>query len=197
MSESEISNKIAFKARELGSEGVPFHIICTSGTNTALPHLHPTNKKVKAGELVLMDFGCTVNGFAASLTRTVAVGKVSKEQQTVYSMLLEAQNATFENLRPGIQGPILEGYARKIINESGYGEYFKTNIAHGVGISYNESPVINSRDDDAIVPADCVMAVEPAIYIPDKFGIRITDSAVVTTGGVKQITFPPEEIEVI
>lgn len=196
MSEWEITNEIAFKAREFGSEGVPFHIICTSGTNTAMPHLNPTSRKVKKNDLILMEFGCTVNGFASTLCRTIAVGGATKEQETMYRMLVEAQNATFKNLRQGIVGKVLEQYARKIINEGGYGSYFKTNLGHGVGITYNERPNINSRSED-IVPEGCIMAIEPAVYIPNKFGMRIKDTAKVNKEGVSQITFPPENLEII
>jgi Xaa-Pro aminopeptidase len=196
MTEAQISNLISFKCRELGSEGMPFHTIVTSGSNTALPHIRPTNRKVKKGDLVIMDFGCTVNGFASSICRTIAIGSATKDQQTIYNMLLESQNATFENLRPGINGKILETYARKIINEGGYGDYYKTNLGHGVGISYDENPRINSRDE-AIVPDGCVIAVEPAVYLPNKFGVRVKDCALVTTTGAKQITMPPERIEIV
>jgi Xaa-Pro aminopeptidase len=196
LTEWDITNQIAYKARELGSEGVPFHIICTSGTNTAMAHLHPTMRKIKKGDLILMEFGCTVNGFASTLCRTLAVGSATKEQETMYTMLVEAQNATFKNLRQGIVGKVLESYARKIINEGGYGEYFKTNLGHGVGITYNEKPMINSRSED-IVPEGCVMAIEPGVYIPNKFGMRIKDTAKVNKDGVQQITFPPEKLEII
>ena len=195
--EAHIANMLAYKARELGSERLPFHIILTSGTNTALPHITPTDKKIKKNDLVLLEFGCTYNGFAASICRTLCVGKPTKEQETVYKMLLEAQNATFENLRPGINAKILESHARKIITEGGYGDYFKTNLAHGVGISYNENPIISFRREDQIVPDECVIAVEPGIYIPNKFGMRIKDIGQVTTSGINQITFPPDELEVV
>ena len=196
-SEAHISNMLAYKARELGSEGLPFHTILTSGTNTALPHITPTDKKIKKNDLIVLEFGCTVNGFAASICRTLAVGKATAEQKTVYKMLLEAQNATFENMRPGINGRILEGHARKIITEGGYGDFFKTNLGHGVGISYNESPIISFRRDDQIVPDECVMAIEPAVYIPNNFGMRIKDIGQCRTSGTNQITYPPDELEVL
>jgi Xaa-Pro aminopeptidase len=197
MTESEITNQIAYKSRELGSESVPFHIICTSGSNTALPHIRPTDRKVKEGDLIMMEHGATFNGFATTICRTVAVGKVDKEYQTVYNMLLEAQNATFENLRPGINANILESYARKIIFEGSYGEYYKTNLAHGVGISYNENPIINQRNSGHLVPENCILSVEPAVYVPNKFGIRIKDAALVTKSGAKIISTAPEQIEVV
>lgn len=196
MTEWDITNQIAYKARQLGSEGVPFHIICTSGTNTAMGHLHPTMKKIKKGDLLLLEFGCTVNGFAATISRTLGIGKITPEQEKIYRMLIEAQNATFKNLRQGIVGKVLETYARKVINEGGYGQYFKTNLGHGVGITYNEKPYINSRSED-IVPEGCVMAIEPGIYIPNKFGMRIKDTCKVFKDSVMQITFPPEKMEII
>jgi len=197
MTESHIANMIAFKARELGSERVPFHMIVTSGTNTAMPHLNPTDKKIKKNDLLVIDFGCTVNGFAASICRTICVGKATEEQKTVYHMLLEAQHATFKNLRPGINGKILEGHARRIITEGGYGDYFKTNLGHGVGIQYNEPPMISFRHVSHIVPDNCVIAVEPAVYMPNKFGMRIKDNAQVAVGGARQMTMSPEELEEI
>jgi Xaa-Pro aminopeptidase len=197
MTEADITNRLAFKSREIGSEGIPFHFICTSGTNTALPHIRPTNRKVEKGDLIMMEHGAIVNGFSSTLCRTIAVGSATKEQQTIYNMLLEAQNATFENLRPGINAQNLESYARKIITEGGYGEYYKTNIAHGVGVSYNENPIINERNTNHMVPENCILAVEPAVYIPNKFGIRIKDAALVKKSGAVQMTMPPEQLEVV
>ncbi|MDC1068736.1 Xaa-Pro peptidase family protein [Candidatus Kapabacteria bacterium] len=197
MTESEITNKIAYKSREFGSESVPFHIICTSGVNTALPHIRPTSRKVKEGDLIMMEHGATFNGFATTICRTVGIGEVDKEYFTAYNMILEAQNATIKNLRPGINASILESYARKIILEGGYGDYYKTNLAHGVGISYNENPIINQRNSNHLVPENCVLSIEPAVYVPNKFGMRIKDSVLVTKSGARPITVPPDSLEII
>jgi len=194
MTEVEIENEIAYYARKIGSEGVPFHIVFSSGINTAYPHLKATEKKIKKNEIIMVDFGCTYNGFAAGITRTLVIGKATKEQKAIYSMIYKAQQAAFKNLRPGMNGKILDGFAREIIEKEGYGDYFKTNLGHGVGISYNEKPIISFREDSQMVPEGCVLAIEPGVYIPEKFGIRIKDNVVVSRNGTKHITESPKEI---
>lgn len=194
ITEREIAIEIAYQTRKLGSEGDPFPIIVTSGERGGLVHGAPSDKKIKKGDLIIMDFGCIINGFCSDITRTVAIGKVTKEQKTVYDLIFKAKELAIENVRPGMNGKILDNISRKIIIDAGYGDFFQHSLGHGIGLVAHEMPTITFRKDDQIVPENCVLAIEPGVYIPNKFGIRIEDCVFVTRNGSKYLTKAPEEI---
>lgn len=194
ITEREIAIEIAYQSRKLGSEGDPFPIIVTSGERGGLVHGAPSNKKIKKGDLIIMDFGCIINGFCSDITRTVAIGKVTKEQKSIYDLVYKAKELAIENVRPGMNGKILDNISRKIIIDAGYGDYFQHSLGHGIGLVAHEMPTITFRKDDQIIPENCVLAIEPGVYIPNKFGIRIEDCIFVTRNGSKYLTKAPEEI---
>ncbi len=197
VTEREIALEIAYQSRSLGSEGDPFDIIVTSGPRGAIVHGKPTDRKVKYGETIIMDFGCLVNGFASDITRTVAVGRSSKDQKTIYKILHTAKEAAIESVRPGMNGKTLDKVARSIIEKEGYGKYFQHSLGHGIGLQAHETPTITFRLDDQIVHDNCVLAIEPGIYLPEKFGIRIEDECLVTRTGGKHLTQAPDKLVVI
>jgi len=194
ITERDIAIEIAYQTRKLGSEGDPFPIIVVSGERGGLVHGAPSNRKFKKGDLVLMDFGSIVNGFCSDITRTVAIGKITKEQKTVYDLINRAKETAIENVRPGMNGKILDNISRKIIKDAGYGDYFQHSLGHGIGLVAHEMPTITFRMEDQIVPENCVLALEPGVYIPNKFGIRIEDCILVTRNGSKYLTKAPQEI---
>ncbi len=197
VSEYDIYAEIIYQSRKLGSEGDPFDIIVVSGERGALVHGSPSTRKFKKGDLVLMDFGCIVNGFISDLSRTFAVGKASKEQKQVYKLIIEAKEAAIAGVRPGMNGKHVDAFARDIIAKAGFGEYFQHSLGHGIGLVAHEQPILTFRRDDQIVPENCCLAIEPGIYLPDKFGIRVEDNIVVTKSGGKHLTTAPEELIVI
>lgn len=197
VSEFDISAEIIYQSRKLGSEGDPFEIIVVSGERGALVHGSPSNRKFKKGDLVLMDFGCIVNGFISDLTRTFAVGKASKEQKQVYKLIIEAKETAISRVRPGMNAKIVDAFARDVITKAGFGEFFQHSLGHGIGLVAHEQPIITFRRDDQIVPEHCCLAIEPGIYLPDKFGIRVEDNIVVNKSGGKHLTKAPEELIVI
>lgn len=197
MSEKEVADELNFMIRKNGSEEEPFGTMVLSGPRTALVHAHPSDRKIKKNELVLLDFGAKVNGFGSDITRMVGVGKATKEQVKVYQILREAQRKAIQNARPGINGKILDAYARDIIVKAGFGDNFKHSLGHGIGIDAHESPIITFRKEDQLVSEDCVISIEPGIYLKEKFGIRVEDNILVTRNGVVELTKSPEEIEVI
>ncbi len=197
ITEKEIANEISFRSRQMGSESEPFDIIVVSGARGGLIHGMPSDKKIKKNEIVLMDFGCIVNGFCSDITRTIAVGKATKEQKSIYKLLRQAEKAAIEYVRPGMNGKNLDAAARNLIEKAGYGDYFQHSLGHGLGLVVHERPTITFRMDDQIVPNECVLAIEPGIYLPGKFGMRVEDNIFVTTNGGEYLTNAPDELVVI
>jgi Xaa-Pro aminopeptidase len=197
ISEKDIELEIAYHSRQLGSEGDAFPIIVVSGTRGALVHGAASLKKIKVGDVIIMDFGCVVNGFRSDITRTVAVGKATKEQKTIYKMLVNAKDSAIAITRPSMNGKTVDHAARSIIEKEGLGEYFQHSLGHGIGLVDHEKPIITFRMDDQTIPEGCVLAIEPGVYIPDKFGMRVEDCIHVGRNGCKYLTRAPEEIPVI
>jgi Xaa-Pro aminopeptidase len=197
VSEEELAIEIAYQSRKLGSERDPFDIIVVSGPRCALVHGSPSNRKIKANDIVIFDFGCTYNGFVCDITRTIAVGKATKEQKAVYGLLHRAKESAIENIRPGINGKIVDNFARSIIKNEGYGEFFQHSLGHGLGLVPHELPTITFRMDDQILPEFSVVAIEPGIYLSGKFGMRIEDNVFVTRNGAKYLTKAPSELLVL
>lgn len=197
ISEIDISIEIAYQTRKLGSEGDPFDIIVTSGPRGALVHGKPSDRKIRKNDIVLLDFGCKVNGFCSDITRTIAVGKATKEQKAIYQLLRSAERKAIESVRPGMNGKILDAFARDMIVKAGYGFNFQHSLGHGIGLEAHEMPTITFRMDDQNVPEDAVLAIEPGIYLPDKFGMRVEDCIQVTKTGGRHLTDAPDEIPVI
>ena len=197
VTEKEIANEIAYISRKLGSEKDPFDIIVTSGPRSALVHGTPSDRKIKNGDIVLLDFGCTFNGFVSDISRTVAVGKATKEQKDIYKLLIKAKEAAIAGVHPLMKGMHLDEIARKIIKKAGYGKNFQHALGHGIGLMVHESPRIHSVYQDQIIPEDVVLAIEPGVYIPNKFGMRVEDDIFVTLEGTRKLTNAPEELPVI
>jgi Xaa-Pro aminopeptidase len=197
ISETDIAIEIAYQSRKLGSEGDPFSIIAVSGARGCLIHGTPSDKKIKNGDIVILDFGCKVNGFCSDITRTFAVGKATKEQKQIYKLIYEAQSTAISEVRPSMNGKILDAFARNIIEKEGLGNYFQHSLGHGIGLVPHELPIITFRKDDQIIPENCVLAIEPGVYLPDKFGMRVEDEIFVTRNGATRLTNAPAELLVI
>ncbi len=197
VSEIDLAIDIAYVSRQLGSEGDPFDIIVTSGPRGAIVHGKPTDRIIKPGDLIIFDFGSKVNGFCSDMTRTVAVGKATKEQKSMYKMLVQAKDAAVTNVRPGMNGKTLDEYSRSIIKKGGFGNNFQHSLGHGIGLMAHEMPTITFRMNDQIVPEHAVIAIEPGVYFPDKFGMRVEDLVQVTRTGGKYITKAPNELVVV
>lgn len=177
-------NRLMF---EYGAEDISFDTIVLSGANTSMPHGVPTEKPIAEGEFVLMDFGAVWNGYHSDMTRTICVGKPTEEMERVYSIVLEAQLAALDAARPGITGCQLDGIARKIIENAGFGECFGHSLGHGVGLEIHEKPNASPNYGIALKKGE-VITVEPGIYIAGKFGVRIEDFVILTENGCDNLT---------
>ena len=196
MTEQQIAAQLQFEMLLLGAEKMSFDPIVVSGPNGSLPHGIPGDKPVQKGEFITMDFGCKYGGYCSDMTRTVALGEPSEEMRKVYSTVLQAQLAGIAATRAGVPGKEIDGAARKVIEDAGYGEYFGHGYGHSLGIEIHETPNANSRNDKPLPEGACVSA-EPGIYLPGRFGVRIEDVTVLTAEGCEDITNSPKELIIL
>lgn len=194
--EKDIALELDFFMLKNGAEAISFETIAVSGTNSSMPHGVPNNKKIEKGDFITMDFGAVVNGYHSDMTRTVAVGSVSTKQAEVYETVLNAQLASLAALKDGVSGFDADKAARDIISAAGYGGYFGHGTGHGVGIEIHEEPRLSFKSDKILAEGD-VVTVEPGIYLPSEFGVRIEDMAFITKNGCENLTKSPKNLIII
>ncbi len=187
MTEKEIAAELQVACLRYGAEGQPFEPIVLAGARSALPHGSPGDKAVRAGQLLLFDFGVTVGGYASDITRTFALDEVDDELKKIYEIVLRANEAGRAAARPGAAIQEVDHAARKVINEAGYKEYFTHRTGHGLGLSGHEPPYACEGDTTILEPG-MVFTVEPGIYLPNKGGVRIEDDIVITPDGCESLT---------
>lgn len=185
--EREIQLELDFFMLRNGAEALSFDTIAVSGVNSSMPHGVPSDKKIENGDFITMDFGAVVDGYHSDMTRTVAVGFVTDEQRMIYETVLSAQMNALSVLKAGVSCKDADKAARDVIASEGYGEFFGHSTGHGVGIEIHEKPNLSPLSD-AVLNAGNVVTVEPGIYLPGKFGVRIEDMAVITENGCENLT---------
>lgn len=196
VSEREISLMLNHCMLKSGAEDISFETIALCGKNTSMPHGVPSECRVKDGDFVLMDFGAVYDGYHSDMTRTVCVGKPTEEMESVYNIVLDAQLKALDILKAGITGAELDESARNIINNAGYGEFFGHSLGHGVGMEIHEFPTASSKSE-TVLKENMVVTVEPGIYLPNKFGVRIEDFVVVTEKSCENLTKCPKKIIIL
>ncbi|QUH20686.1 M24 family metallopeptidase [Alkaliphilus sp. B6464] len=187
MTELDIALELEFFMKKRGANKLSFESIVASGKRSSLPHGVATSKILEAGDLITLDFGCVYNGYCSDMTRTFVLGKANNKQKEIYNIVLEAQRTSLEAVKPGITGEELDGIARKIISDKGYGQYFGHGLGHGVGLEVHELPHINVRGKVPMEPG-MIITIEPGIYISDFGGVRIEDLVLVTGDGYKVLS---------
>jgi len=174
--------------RTHGASALSFESIVASGPNAAKPHGRPSERVIRAGEPLTLDFGCVVEGYCSDITRTVCLGQPADDQyMRVWNTVLQAQQAALDGAAAGKSGAEVDKLARDVIIAAGYGDYFGHGLGHSLGLAVHEKPVF-SFTYPGEVPAGAVMTVEPGIYIPDWGGVRLEDVVLVTDGGVEILT---------
>ena len=196
VTEKEIAALLLYKMLHYGAEDKSFDPIVVSGANGSLPHGVPSEKPIQAGEFVTMDFGCKFGGYCSDMTRTVAVGHVTEEMETVYNTVLKAQLAGIAAAKAGVTGAAVDGAARRVIADAGYGPYFGHSFGHSVGVEIHENPNATPSNSKPL-PAGVVISAEPGIYLPGKLGVRIEDVIVITEQGCQDITLAPKELLIL
>ena len=182
VTEADLAFEFEFYARRLGAERLAFDSIVASGENGSMPHAVPGSRRIRKGDLITFDVGCVVGGYHSDMTRTVAYGAVSDDQKKIYDIVLRAQQTAMDYLFAG--GDDLaecDAAARNLITAEGYGEYFGHGTGHGVGLEIHEFPSVSFRGGK--IPVNSVITVEPGIYIPGKYGVRIENMLYKTADG--------------
>lgn len=187
MSEREIAIMIEFYMKEHGASSLSFPTISAAGERSALPHGMPTERKIRSGDFLTLDFGCIYNGYCSDMTRTVVIGKASARQKEIYSLVYEAQQAALAHIKPGVKCSTIDAVARKVITDAGYGKNFGHALGHSVGIEIHENPSFSPKCDD-VLESGMLITDEPGIYIEDFGGVRIEDLIAVTDTGMKDLT---------
>ena len=183
MTEIQVADEIERTFKKLGSGELGFPTILVSGVNTVEPHGVPSDKVIEEGDFVTMDMGGTVDGYCGDMTRTFAMGYVTEEMRKVYDVVLQSQLAGIAALGAGVRCFDVDKASRDVIEAAGYGEYYVHGTGHGVGTLVHEPPTLNSKSEEKLA-ADMAVTVEPGIYIPGKFGVRIEDLLIVTDFGI-------------
>lgn len=193
VTEREIALELDFFMLKNGAEAISFETIAVSGANTSKPHGVPTDRKVQSGDFITMDFGAVFDGYHSDMTRTVALGEISTKQAEVYETVLKAQLSALSVLKAGIRCSDGDKAARDVIANAGFGEYFRHSTGHSVGVEIHESPNLSPKST-AFLSVGNIVTVEPGIYIPGEFGVRIEDMARIRHEDCENLTKTPKEI---
>jgi Xaa-Pro aminopeptidase len=186
-SEKEIAGDLDFTMRRMGADSPSFDTIVASGPRAALPHAVPTDREIKAGEAVIMDFGAQIDGYCSDETCTISVGEVNGKIREIHKVVKDAKDLALEKVKAGMSIKDLDMMVRGFIDEAGYGDYFRHGVGHGVGIAVHEAPAIISTGE-GILEEDMVITIEPGIYLPNLGGVRLEDMVLITDNGSKVLT---------
>ena len=196
MTEKAIAARLDYLMVSAGAEKTSFDTIVASGPNGSMPHAVPGMRQVQKGDFITMDFGCVYHGYCSDMTRTVALGEPGAEMQRVYDIVLQAQLAGIAAAKAGATGAAIDGAARQVITDAGYGAYFGHSFGHSLGIDIHEAPNASPANDKPM-PENAVVSAEPGIYLPGKFGVRIEDVMVLRQDGAEVITKAPKALLVL
>ena len=197
ITERKLALKLEEFLKEEGCKTLPFGVIVASGFMSALPHARPTNRVIKAGDLIVFDWGGEYEGYYSDMTRTVALkGRNISKQREIYSIVSDAQQKALESVRADIKATAIDAAARNCIKQNGYGDNFGHGTGHGVGLAVHEKPYISWRSRD-IIKENMVFTIEPGVYLPGFGGVRIEDMVVVTKTGAEVMTGLPKKFKVI
>jgi Xaa-Pro aminopeptidase len=185
--ETEVAGEMEHAARQGGAEEMSFPTIIASGARSALPHGRASNQPIAEGGFVVCDFGVILSGYCSDQTRSVWVGPVPEDARQAYEAVREAQQAAISAVRPGIPVGEVDAAARKVLRKSGLGRYFTHSTGHGVGLEIHETPRVADGQREILQPG-MVITIEPGVYFPGKWGVRIEDMVAVTAGGCEVMT---------
>ena len=194
--EEEIALELEYRMRRGGAEQVSFETIVAAGPDTALPHATPCRREIADGDFVMIDYGAVFEGYRSDETCTVVVGHASDRQRDMYRLVLEAHDRAIRAVRAGVSCGEIDRIARACLAEAGMAGYFSHGTGHGVGLDVHEAPRLASGREE-LLQAGMVVTVEPGIYLPGVWGIRIEDTVLVTEEGCETLTQTPKELTII
>ncbi len=196
MTEKQLQAELIYCLYKSGGDGLAFDPIVVSGPNTSMPHGVAGDRIIQPGDFITMDFGALYQGYCADMTRTVAVGYATEEMKQVYETVLQAQQAGIAVTKAGMTGREIDGAARKVIQDAGYGDYFGHGYGHCLGMEVHESPNCNPSGE-TVMEVNMISSAEPGIYLPGKFGVRIEDVVIFTADGCENITHSPKNLIIV
>lgn len=192
--EREVAGELTMQLLQNGSDAeIPFSPIVSSGPNGANPHATPGDRRLTPGDLLVVDWGATYNGYISDLTRTLAIGPIDSEWEQIAKVVAEANTAGRSTARPGIPAGDVDRAARTVIEKAGYGKYFTHRVGHGIGMQPHEEPYMYAENTLKLMPG-MTFTVEPGIYLPDRNGVRIEDNVVITKEGAETLSNLPREL---
>ncbi len=191
MTEREVAWEIETYMRNHGASKVAFDLIVAAGPNGALPHARAGERVIEAGQPIVVDMGCIVDGYCSDMTRTFCLGEPSAHYLEVWQIVLRAQETALRAIRAGLTGVAADAAARDVINAAGYGDQFGHGLGHGVGLAVHEKPRAGRLSEDTL-QAGMSLTVEPGIYLPGQFGVRIEDLVIVREDGIENLTGSPK-----
>jgi Xaa-Pro aminopeptidase len=193
--EREVADRLSDLLLEMGHDRVAFTIV-GSGPNAASPHNDPGDRTIQTRDAVVLDFGGSSAGYFSDFSRTVAVREASPELKEVHEIVHEAQERAFRTARPGVPAQDVDRAARDVIREAGYGNLFIHRTGHGIGLEEHEAPYIVEGNEETLRPGMC-FSIEPGIYLPGQFGVRIEDIVTVTEDGASRLNHAPRDLEIV
>ncbi|NOX20731.1 MAG: aminopeptidase P family protein [Nitrospirae bacterium] len=197
VTERSIALRLEEAIKRLGSKRLPFDIIVASGENSALPHAGVTNRRLRAGDLVVIDWGAEADGYFSDMTRTFLLkGPDTEKKIKIYNIVLKANKRALKEAKPAMPAKELDARARDIIKEAGYGEFFGHGTGHGVGLDIHEAPRISFLSKD-VLKEGMVFTIEPGIYLSGIGGVRIEDMVYLTSKGARVLTSLPKDLEIL
>lgn len=196
ITEKELAAELVIRQLRHGADGIhpDFWPLVASGPNSALPHAHPSERKIEKHDVILFDFGCTVDGYCSDMTRTVCVGEPTPQFRKVYDIVLRAQKAALAKIRVGVAACDVDKTARDIIEAAGHGMPYA--LGHGIGLGVHEWPILSPRYKEAL-PDKAVVAIEPGTHLPGEFGVRIEDMVQILENGYRNLTTSPKDLIIL
>jgi len=194
ITERDLAGELTLQLIKAGCDPqVPFTPIVSSGPNSANPHANPSDRKLAPGDLLVIDWGASYEGYISDITRTFAIGKLEPDYEQICKVVLEANSVGRISAKPGIAAEVIDKAARGVIEAAGYGKYFTHRTGHGIGMEGHEDPYIRA-DNLMLLEPGMTFTIEPGIYLPGKNGVRIEDDVVITPTGVECLTSLPREV---
>jgi Xaa-Pro dipeptidase len=194
ISERELATELTMQLFRIGCDPqLAFTPIVSSGPNSANPHATPSDRTLKSGDLLVIDWGASYGGYTSDITRTFGIGKIEPEFIQIGKVVLDANSAGRKSARPGITAETVDKSTRSVIESAGYGKYFTHRTGHGIGMEGHEEPYIRA-DNPMLLEPGMTFTIEPGIYLPDRNGVRIEDDVVITDTGAESLTSLPREV---
>lgn len=196
VAERDLELELEYKMKKLGADGISFDLIVIAGEKTSMPHGIPGNNKIKPGDFITFDIGATFEGYHSDMTRTYAYGFASEKQKRVYNTVLQAQLKGLAAVHEGALCSEIDNAARSYIYQAGFEGFFGHSTGHGVGLEIHEEPSVSPKNDEKL-KTGMIITVEPGIYLPGEFGVRIEDMAAVTSNGCTNLAVLPKDLIIL